>query len=141
MAPHQQTVAAAVAELFASRPELPVAAVYLFGSESRGTAHRESDVDIALLLEGAPDRDRDFRLRVELGSELIGHLHRNEVDLVILNQAPPLFARAIVTSGQRVFCRNELAARDFVRDVQLKAADLEPFVERGRRRLLDRLAP
>jgi len=128
--------------VFASRPDLPVGSAYLFGSRADGRARRESDVDVAVLIGGERGRDRAeaHRLRVEITSELIGALHHNEVDLVVLDQAPPLFARAIITSGRRVFCRDPAADRDFVRDVQLKAADLEPFVERGRQRVLETLA-
>jgi len=131
-----------LAVFFAGRPDLPVSSAYLFGSRAEGGGHRESDVDVAVLVGGEAGRDRAeaHRLRVRITSELIAALHDNTVDLVVLDQAPPLFARAIVTSGRRAFCRDPAADHDFVRDVQLKAADLEPFVERGRRRVLEILA-
>ena len=58
---------------------------------------------------------------------------RNDVDLVILNDAPPHLARAIVTTGRRVFCANSEADHAFVRTIMLRAADLEPFLRRARR--------
>lgn len=131
-----------LADFFASRPDLPVSSAYLFGSRAKGGGHRESDVDVAVLVgrEAGRDRADAHRLRVRITSELIAALHDNTVDLVVLDQAPPLFARAIVSGGRRVFCRDPAADHRFVRDVQLKAADLEPFVERGRRRVLETLA-
>jgi len=118
-----------------------VVLAYLFGSEAEHRTHRESDVDVAVLLDRGllpTARDR-FDYRVRLTSELIAVLHRNEIDVVILNDAPPLLGRRIVTDGQKVFGRHPAAEHAFVRDVQLRAADVAPFVERGRRRILDRL--
>ena len=63
------------------------------------------------------------------------------VDLVVLNDAPPLLARRIVTSGRRLFCSDPEADHGFVRDVQLRAADLAPFLRRTRRLKLAALRP
>jgi len=49
--------------------------------------------------------------------------------------------RHIVTTGRRVYCHDAEADHAFVRDVQLRAADLEPFLRRARRIKLDALAP
>jgi len=107
------------------RPESLVSA-YLFGSHAEGRAHRESDVDVGVLLDRAsyPDAEDRFRLRVRLGSELIGLLHWNEVDVVVLNDAPPLLGRSIVNEGRRVYCQDAERDKDFRREVQLRAADL-----------------
>jgi hypothetical protein len=61
------------------------------------------------------------------------------VDLVVLNDAPPLLAREVVQRGERILCANPEADHAFVRDVQLRAADLAPFLERARRVKLSRL--
>lgn len=119
-----------------------VVSARLFGSEARGTAHRDSDVDIAILL----DRDRyPTRLdrgeaRVDLGSELIGVTHRNEVDVVILNDAPPLLARHAIESGAELYVADERADLDFRIQVLLRAADLEPWLRRMSALKLDALA-
>jgi len=120
---------------------IPVALVsaYLYGSHAEGRSHRDSDVDVAVLLPrdtAATARDR-FELRVELTSTLIRELRRRHVDVVILNDAPPQLARRIVTRGRRVHCLDPEADRAFVRDIQLRAADLEPFLRRMRRLKLD----
>jgi predicted nucleotidyltransferase len=108
---------------------------YLYGSHAEGRAHRESDVDVGILLPYQPPTSPQerFETRVELASRLIGALHRNAVDVTILNDAPPLLARRIVTTGRRVFCAVPAADHAFVRDVQLRAADIEPFLRRTRR--------
>ena len=70
----------------------------------------------------------------------VGALHWNAVDVVVLNDAPPGLGRCIVTTGRRVYCRDAEVDHAFVRDVQLRAADLEPFLRRARRIKLDALA-
>ncbi|MGH7392281.1 MAG: type VII toxin-antitoxin system MntA family adenylyltransferase antitoxin [Candidatus Rokuibacteriota bacterium] len=109
---------------------------YLFGSHARGTAHRESDVDIAVLLarEHYPDADDRFEARVTLTSSLTAALGPGyEVDLVVLNDAPPTLARRIVVEGRRILCADAAKDHDFVRDAQLRAADLAPFLRRTAR--------
>lgn len=118
-----------------------VVSAYLFGSHAAGRAHRESDVDVGVLLDRDryPDRRDRFDVRVRLGSELIDTLDTNEVDVVVLNDAPPLLGRRIVVEGRRVFRGDAEADHAYVRDVQLRAADLRPFLERTRRLKLEAL--
>ena len=62
----------ALQRYFADRPGLGVAAVYLFGSHAAGRAHRESDVDLGVLLrwEAKPGRDDRFEVKLRLLGEL-----------------------------------------------------------------------
>jgi predicted nucleotidyltransferase len=125
--------------LLRETPMPGLVSVYLFGSHAAGRAHRESDVDVAVLLDRRVHETREarFRERVRLSAWAVGALHRNAVDVVVLNDAPPQLARHIVSTGQRVFCRDGEVDHAFVRDVQLRAADLEPFLRRTRRIKLD----
>lgn len=94
---------------------------------------------VLLSWERYPNRAERFEARVRLGSELIHALRENEVDVVVLNDAPPVFARRIVWEGIRAYVGDPEADRDFVRDVQLRAADVEPFLRRMRQRKLEAL--
>lgn len=118
-----------------------VVSAYLFGSHAEGRAHRESDVDAGVLLrhEIYPTARARFEARVRLSSRISAALRINQVDLVILNDVPPLLARRIVTEGRRVFCADLEADHSFVRDAQLRAADLEPFLRRTQSLKLDAL--
>jgi hypothetical protein len=69
---------------------------------------------------------------VRYTSWLIGVLGVNAVDVVILNDAPPELGRRIVIEGQKLYCADHQLDHAFVRDVQLRAADLEPFLRRTR---------
>jgi len=108
-----------------------VVSAYLFGSYSLGRAHRESDVDLAVLLRHSryPTARERFEVRLRLVAQLQPAIVR-PLDLVVLNDAPPLLARRIVTGGLRVFCSDAEEDHAFVRDVQLRAADLAPFLRR-----------
>jgi len=122
-----------LASYFADRPG--VQAAWLFGSHPEGRSHRESDIDVAVLLEHRRywDARSRFEARVAMTADLIALLHRNEVDLVVLNDAPPRFARRIVLDGRLVHCSDAEAEHTFRRDVQLRAADIAPFLDRMRR--------
>ena len=111
-----------------------VVSAYLFGSEAEHRAHEESDVDVGVLLDWTvcPDARTRFEARLNAIAELSRGLAGREVDVVILNDAPPQFGRRIVTQGRRVFCTDPALDHAFVRDVQLRAADLEPFLRRMR---------
>jgi predicted nucleotidyltransferase len=112
-----------------------VVSAYLFGSVADGRAHRESDLDIGVFLDWAiyPGIGERFEARLHLTGVLGAATRRNDVDVVILNDAPPQLARAIVTRGRRVFCADPAADHAFVRTTLLRAADLEPFLRRARR--------
>lgn len=110
-----------------------VVSVYLFGSVAENRAHAESDVDLGVLLDRAlypTDRDR-FDCRLLLGTRF-SDAARRTADVVILNDAPPQLTRAIVIRGERIYCTNAALDHAFVRDAQLLAADIDPWLERMR---------
>lgn len=108
---------------------------------ANGRAHRESDVDVGLLLERKVYRtpaDR-FEARLRLAGRL-GACVARDVDLVILNDSPPQLSRHIMTRGLRLMISNASADHDFLRMVLSRAADLEPFLNSTRRLKLVSLA-
>ena len=88
-----------------------------------------------------PTRKGRFGASLWLRAELAAALATERVDLVVINDAPPLMARRIVTEGLRVLCKNSEIDHAFVRDVQLKAADLQPFLDRMQKIKLEALTP
>ena len=120
--------------LRAARPTGVIAA-YLFGSHAEHRAHRESDVDVAVLLDRAvyPSEEARFEERVRRSAWLVVELRASVIDVVVLNDVPPGLASRIVTKGVLVYCVSAAADHAFRRDVQLRAADLEPFLKRMRR--------
>lgn len=132
----------ALARYFEDRPGLGAASAYLFGSHAEGRAHRESDVDVGVLLrwDVHPTSAARFEARVRIGSGLIAAVHHNEVDVVILNDAPPLLGRKVVQDGIRVYCGDPAADHAYFRDVQIRAADLAPWLDRLQKIRLEALA-
>jgi predicted nucleotidyltransferase len=86
-----------------------VRAVYGFGSRAHGDARPDSDVDVAVLLAHVPT----LREQMQLRADVVRALRRDDVDLVVLNLAPPLLRYEVVTAGRRLFARDELAADMF----------------------------
>lgn len=128
--------------LAAAAPSGLVAA-WIFGSVAAGRAHRESDVDVGVLLDRRvhPNATIRFEVRIHVTNEISAALRdRRLVDVVVLNDISPLLARRIVREGLRVYCVDAAAEHAFRRDVQLQAADLAVFAERNRRIALQALA-
>lgn len=80
-----------------------VVLAYLFGSHAKGTARASSDIDIAVLLPYDTPRSKFFDVRLSLTNELMGLFHKNEIDVVVLNEATPLLAREIVQDGKVLY--------------------------------------
>jgi transcriptional regulator with XRE-family HTH domain len=118
---------------FAAAPATGIVSAYVFGSTARRARHRESDVDVAVVLDRKtyPQPGDRAGQRVRLAAELVAALGVNDVDLIVLNDVPPGLARAIVLDGVLVADFDAAADRDFVTYVQLRHADLEPFLRRA----------
>ena len=116
-----------------------LAAAYLFGSHAEGRVHRESDVDVGVLFDRGrlPGARARFGEGVRLASWLVAELRHPLVDLVVLNDAPPGLAARVVTRGVPLLLADAEQEHAFRRDVQLRAADVAPFLRRARRLKLE----
>lgn len=72
---------------------------YVFGSVARGYERPDSDLDIAVLLPEDVPESSHFDLMVRLNTDIVGLTRTNDVDVVILNTAPPLLAYEVVRTG------------------------------------------
>lgn len=135
-------VAESIRDHFSRTAPEGVVSVYLFGSEGAGEPHAESDVDVAVLLDPRrfPDETERAGSRNAIASELIAATHRNDVDLVVLNDAGPELAAAVVREGRRLYCSDDERDRRFARDAVLRWSDLRPWLRRMRRLKAESLA-
>ena len=87
-----------------------VLVAYLFGSHAKGNQTTKSDIDIAVLLSEVPQKILEYYLHLvnEL-SQVLG----NEIDLIILNTAPPLLKHQTIKHGKLVYCRDEKSRIEF----------------------------
>ncbi|HEY2717320.1 MAG TPA: nucleotidyltransferase domain-containing protein [Solirubrobacterales bacterium] len=101
---------AAVERLRDALDQPGVDAAYLIGSRARGTAGPLSDLDLAVL--HPPDLDSRSRLdlRLRLMADAGAALDTTEVDVVLLNGAPPLVRHRALGEGV-LLVDNDPAAR------------------------------
>jgi uncharacterized protein len=114
-----------LAAALAAHPD--VVAGYLFGSVARGEALPGSDVDVAVLL----DPELDERARVERLWALIGVLEPfslREVQVVLLNTAPPLLAYQVIRDGVRLAARSEVERVAFEVHTMQRYFDIQPML-------------
>ena len=116
---------------------------YLFGSHARGRAQRHSDIDIAVYVDEAKADDSGFGYRAHLTTELMAGLGCNDVDVVVLNRAPPLLYHRVLRDGVRLLSRDLRATTtregravsrycDFVPQLAKMEATRRSAAERGR---------
>ena len=116
---------------------------YLFGSHARGQAQLHSDIDIAVYVDEAKADDSGFGYRAHLTTELMAGLGSNDVDVVVLNRAPPLLYHRVLRDGVRLLSRDLRATTtregravsrycDFVPQLAKMEAARRSAAERGR---------
>lgn len=110
-------------------------AAYLFGSQAEGRTGKLSDVDVAVLLRGI-GRKELFAKRLEIGGELGDLLKREDIDVVVLNEAPPLISHRVVKNGQLLFTRDEKARLAYEVRAVLRYLDWKPFLEKHTKEVL-----
>jgi len=85
--------------------------VYLFGSFAKSTFTRFSDIDFAFLYDSKFDKHKLFEIRLDLIGAL-QQILKKEVDVVILNFAPPLL-RFEAINGILLYEKNRQIRVDF----------------------------
>jgi predicted nucleotidyltransferase len=98
---------AALQRVLANRRE--VLEAYLFGSTARGEQQAHSDVDVAVYVDRDAAPRAAFGYAADLGADLMRALSTNRVDVVVLNDAPPLLYGRVLRDGIRI-CSRDLVA-------------------------------
>ena len=83
-------------------------ALYRFGSQAKGTARPDSDIDLAVLAHNPIPNLRRF----ELAQELAVQLHC-DVDLVDLRNASTVMRMQVLSTGTCLDTQNESVRREF----------------------------
>jgi predicted nucleotidyltransferase len=99
--------------------DTPVLVAYLFGSHATGRAGPASDRDIAVLLDADLTRQQRGRWQLELIGRLLDLYRSDAIDLVILNDAPPLVRFEVIRVRHVLYNRDDEARVAFeVRTMQ-----------------------
>lgn len=84
-----------------------VVALYLAGSVAACQATPLSDIDLAVWLKPCSTRSQRFHVQLELLHQLTQTLGRDDVDLVVLNDAAPVVRYHLLRGAKRLYVQDE----------------------------------
>ena len=105
---------------------------FLMGSYAKGTARKESDVDVAVLFDVSPDIVQVTSLRGDLVLLL-----KKEVDLVLLNLAGPVIRMQALKTGKILYHEKGAYEEFFTRTLN-EYTDLKHFRKEAEEKILGR---
>jgi hypothetical protein len=121
----KQTLNQIAPDIFA---ETPVLFAYLYGSYAKGAAHRFSDLDVAICVEGLNARaclDLELSLALEI-DEKLDHMVQSEVR--VINHLPLVVKGRILTEGELIYTRAEDKRIEFETQVRKAYFDFLPVI-------------
>ncbi len=126
----------AIAAVLSGFPE--VAAAWLFGSEARGTAGPDSDIDIGLVFRerGATALDH-ARALLTIAARLEPAAPGRPIDLVVLEPQGPIFCHRVLSEGRLVYDADPERRIDFESSTYVRYFDFRPTYELAARHALD----
>lgn len=112
----------------AEYPEIAVA--YLFGSQARGDAWGESDVDIGLVYRTRKTPRAVHERVADAVARHVGAITGIErVDVLDLEAQGPFFCHQVLCDGRRLFVADEARRVDFESDSIVRGIDFRPTYE------------
>lgn len=104
--------------------------IILFGSIATDEKSPISDIDIAAYIDETKG-DNLFKFQLKLLGAFNNAFKTDEIDLVILNEAPPALKYEIVKNGILVFCRNESVYDEFYLRATKEFFDFYPILKKN----------
>ncbi len=131
----KSTIQNAVVQLLEPINEITLA--FLFGSVVTRDSFRDIDIAVQLVRDFPRTEYLNFQLDLQLELQKV---LKNEVDLIILNQAPPLLRYKVLKTGTLIIEKDRTAFRDFFKSTIYEYFDFLPvfnlYREKMRRRSL-----
>ena len=91
-----------------------IVALYALGSLVTGDLKPLSDLDFGVLVSGKVDKQKRFDKHLDLIGMFNEVLKTDEVDLIMMNDAPMRFSHNIIKSGKLIYCKDNLELADFI---------------------------
>lgn len=79
---------------------------YVFGSRARDAATPLSDVDVAVYIDPGLAPSTPYGYAADLSAALGATIGHRDVDVVLLNEAPPLLYHRAIAEGVRIVARD-----------------------------------
>lgn len=121
------------------RAEDDVELAYLFGSVAEGKAGELSDIDIGVYLGGTMTKAERGSRRIELIFGLTALLGSDSVDLLVLNDTPPVLSFEIIRPNVLIFERDSNLKVDVEQRIMSMYLDWKYYEDRLNRNLLKRI--
>lgn len=114
---------------------------YIFGSQATGRTGPLSDIDLAFLVDKTHINQANYPYgyHAYLTSEMISILGSNNVDVIILNDVPPLLKFQVINRGEVIFSRSESHRIAFYIKAFNEYQDIKPLLEVQHSYLIKRL--
>lgn len=103
--------------------EFNMSLIYVFGSYGKGNNTKSSDIDIAFLL----NKDIDGYTKLDLLGKLVDIFKREDIDIVILNQANEVLQFQVIKYGKIIYMDSLYNKVVFESRTMSKYMDMEHF--------------
>ena len=97
---------------------------YIFGSQLQGKTGPLSDYDFAVFLSQKPS----FQFKYKLKNKIVNVLNSEQVDLVILNDAPIGLKYKVLATGKIIYQKNYTIRTEFEADTLSRYFDYLPVL-------------
>ena len=104
-----------------------VAALYLFGGLAENDVKPLSDLDFGILLSRKLDQGTRLSRHLDLIGLFVDILKTDEIDLVLMNDAPLKIAYEILKTGKLLYCNNEIELINFFEETVKYYLDFKFF--------------
>jgi hypothetical protein len=116
-----------IIEYFRGRDE--VSTLYVFGSAAEGRVTPESDIDVAVLVDEAKLRRRNFEALKKRYYAASPRFSRRPIDIVLMNTASPYLKHRVLKTGKILFDRNRRLRVRFTARAIIEYLDYKPIEE------------
>ena len=119
-----------IKKIFAEEKNILLA--YIFGSQVTGKTGLLSDYDFAVFLSRKPS----FQFKYRLKNKLVNVLNAEQIDLVILNNAPIELKYKVIAAGKIIFQKNSATKVEFEADTLSRYFDYLPVLRAQKKEIL-----